>query len=295
MKGVCQSRGIGDIIIALPIARWFYDRGEEIVWPICREFLGNFEKVVPWVKWVGIETDARGDFFLNTPMKVFSEYGIKNEDVLYLYQYLNSNPELTNPELFSVMKFDQYKYWVTGVPFVNKWRLSDCIIRDYEREKSLLKSLEIDGEYVVVHRSGSNFRVDVDINWYGDDVRVIDVDEHLTDCIFDWIGVISGAKAFIGVDSSLANMVDSMGIDVEKFWIRRSPWDLTPVLGGSWRLLGSDLPIEEVKRVNIREEVEKKNRGMNSRSYSHVPFDVNKSGIPTSFLGALKGNTGYYR
>lgn len=294
-KGIIQSRGIGDIIIALPIAKHYHNKGYEIVWPICEEFLGSFEHTVPWVTWVGIKTDERGDYFLKEPMRVFKEHGIEQREILYLYQYLNSHPELTNEELFNILKFDQYKYWVAGVPFVNKWTLSECITRDLEREKSLLLALGITGEYVVVHKTGSNFRVDIDVNWFGKDVQIIDVDDHLTDNVFDWIGVLEGARAFVGVDSSFANLVDCLNIDTDRYWIRRSPWDLTPVLGGTWKLLQSNLPYGDGKRIELAAEVERKKRNANVQMFTQVPFDMNKKGIPTSFLGALKDQKGSYR
>jgi hypothetical protein len=60
--GIIQSRGLGDIVIALPIARHYYDQGWEILWPICQEFIHNFKDTVPWVKWISVTTD-QGSFF----------------------------------------------------------------------------------------------------------------------------------------------------------------------------------------------------------------------------------------
>ena len=59
-RGIIQSRGLGDIIIALPIARHYYDQGEEVVWPVCAEFYTTVRDAVPWVTWVSIETDPAG-------------------------------------------------------------------------------------------------------------------------------------------------------------------------------------------------------------------------------------------
>jgi hypothetical protein len=72
---------------------------------------------VPWVNWVSIETDAAGRFFLDRPLEVFKEWGVDADEALYLYQYLNTVPELTDPEMFNILKFDQYKYQTAGVAF----------------------------------------------------------------------------------------------------------------------------------------------------------------------------------
>ena len=117
-RGIIQSRGLGDILIALPIARHYWEQGEEIVWPICSEFLPSFKDSVNWVTWVPIETDAYGHYFLDTPLQEFARLGVDPDEALYLYQYLNTSPELTDPEMFAILKFDQYKYQTSAVPFL---------------------------------------------------------------------------------------------------------------------------------------------------------------------------------
>jgi len=272
-RGIIQSRGLGDIIIALPIAHYYYtEHGDEIYWPICQEFIEHFQRHVPWVSWLPC-VDKTGLFFYEEPTRLLAEVGV--EDALYLYQYLSSHPELTDPELFSILKFDQYKYWTGGVPFLRKWRLSECITRDVEAEEDLLASLGISGDYCVIHRSGSDYKWNEDISWL-EDMQVIDIDAHPTRSIFDWITVPAGASVFIGVDAVIANLVDSMILEIEdKYWIRRSGWDVTPVLGGTWTIIeNEDVPVEDRTRVNPRMEADRK---------LNPP-----SGYPTSFMSALK-------
>jgi len=50
--GLIQSRGIGDIIIALPIAKYYHDRGVEVYWPIDARFLPSFQNAVDYVKFI---------------------------------------------------------------------------------------------------------------------------------------------------------------------------------------------------------------------------------------------------
>lgn len=292
-RGICQSRGLGDIVIALPIAKFYHDKGDEIYWPICDEFMSSFTKTVPWVNWISVPTDQQGAFFLQTPLQKLEEIGVKQEDVLYLYQYLNSVPELTDPELFNILKFDQYKYWVSTVPFKNKWLLGSCITRDVARENKLRKKLKLPARYAVVHLTGSNFRADIDLSWLDPAVKVINIDDHKTDNIWDWLGVLEGAEAFVGVDSVYANIVDSLELNIpELFWIRRSPWDLTPVLGSLWTMVPTTLPIQEPQRVNpaaeaqAKMEAQQRSRNISGVS-SHVPFQASGA-IPTNFMHAVK-------
>ena len=297
-RGIIQSRGLGDIIIALPIARWYYEQGEEIVWPICREFYSSVRDHAPWVTWIAIDTDPAGSFFLDRPLAVFQEQGVDPDEALYLYQYLNTVPELTDPEMFNILKFDQYKYQTAGVPFRNKWELSSCITRQPAGEDQLAARLKSAGmnlskPYAVAHLTGSAAKVDQSIiTWLDPAVTVINVDLYKTASIFDWWGVIEGAEAVVCLDSAVANMVDQLCIaGPELFWIRRSAWDLTPVLGSAWQFVPTNLPIQEPTRVDPAVEARKK-AGSNPTSTggltSHVPFETNKTGIPTSFMHALK-------
>lgn len=41
--GLVQTRGIGDIIIALPIAQSFVNDGHEVFWPIDSRFVSSFQ------------------------------------------------------------------------------------------------------------------------------------------------------------------------------------------------------------------------------------------------------------
>lgn len=320
-KGIIQSRGLGDIIIALPIARHFYDQGQKIVWPVCEEFIPAVQDYAPWVNWVSIKTDPQGAFFLQTPLSVFAEWGLtEQEDLLYLYQYLNIVPELTDPEFFNILKFDQYKYQVAGVPFVKKWELGRSITRSNDRElalqERLAKSFDLRKPYVVVHLTGSSAKVDEAIvrNFIDPAVQIINIDLYLDKASspFDWIGVIERADAFVGLDSVFANMVDQLAITApDLYWIRRSAWDLTPVLGQAWTFVPTNLPIAEPKRVDPALEAKRKLGGAaltaspqtpsiaqtppkgqaNSGGaglVSHVPFETDKSKVPTSFMHALR-------
>lgn len=306
-RGIIQSRGLGDILIALPIARYYWEQGDEIHWPICEEFLPSFQDSVPWVNWYGIPTDSKGEFFVDAPLRVFREQGVDPAAALYLYHYLNTQPQMTSPELFSILKFDQYKYARAGVPFLRKWTLGDCIVRNSEREVSFKQRLNLPPVYNLAHLQGSSYSVDLAAVGALLDpaVAIIEI-KPLSDNIFDWLSVIEGADHVICVDSVYANMIDQLELQGPKLhWLRRSPWDLTPVLGSAWRIVPTSLPTADPKRVDPAVETQALKDRMAAQSrpqpqyradqggypssgvVSHVPFQA-AGKIPTSFMHALK-------
>lgn len=57
--GIIQPGRIGDIVICLPIAKWYHDRGYEVLWPVKKDMIKHFENYVDYVKFVPIEFDCR--------------------------------------------------------------------------------------------------------------------------------------------------------------------------------------------------------------------------------------------
>ena len=236
--GILQSRGLGDLIIALPIAKNYHDQGYEVYWPICETFWSSVRDVASWVKWIPIPVDARGDFFYVEPMKRLKAFGVT--ETVCLYQSLNIVPELAQVPWFQIQHFDEFKYTKAGVPFLKKWSLANCIERNHVREQALYQKLVKQPNYIVTHTEGSTFKVTPDLSNVPSDWQHISITEGVTDCIFDWLTIIEGAQAVICLDSAVSNMVDQLQIDVDKYWIPRSHIHQTPVLGTDWTIL--DVP-----------------------------------------------------
>lgn len=234
--GIIQSRGLGDIIIALPIAYHYHQQGQEVYWPICEEFLPSFKDTAPWVNWIPIPVDLQGRFYYDEPMNRLAQ--AEADEVICLYQSLNVKPELSDYPWFQIQHFDEFKYTKAEVPFLNKWRLAECITRDPQREQALYDKLVTNEHYVVAHLEGSNFKSDLDIEQFvPEGWQLILIDEKPTDCLFDWLKIIEGAESLVCIDSVVSNLVDQLKIDVDKYWIPRSHIHLTPVLGTTWTIL----------------------------------------------------------
>lgn len=305
--GIIQSRGIGDIVIALPIAKWYKDQGHEIYWPICEDFVSHFESSVPWVTWLSVPVDPTGDFFLKTPLELLAREGISHEDdILYLYQYLSSVPERTDPDLFAMMKFDQYKYAAAGVPFGQKWTLGDCIVRDPDREAKLYDQLVTKPRYMVYQGRASDVAYEIDLSGIEEGVERIEITE-ATDSIFDWLKILEGAETIVLIDSVFANLIDQLKIceSADLYYMRK--WnrrvDGNPVLLGAWSYIPVEAPpgVQVQSLADVAGAVAKTQQahapnnpavgapqaqptGGSAQTYS--PFGATQGGVPTSFMSA---------
>src|SRR2546423_949931 len=148
--GLIQSRGIGDIIIALPIADYFLEQGCEVHWPIHSGFLAAFQQAKPQVHWTGL--DEGPGYFYEIPLERLSN--VPCDRIIPLYSHLRSLPHIPNAALAASLKFDEYKYAVAGVPFSRKWDLR--LERDQEREQKLHEQLAINRPYICVHTHGAD-------------------------------------------------------------------------------------------------------------------------------------------
>jgi hypothetical protein len=298
--GIIQSRGLGDIVIALPIAKHYADQGYSIYWPICEEFVPSFEASVPWVTWLAVETDTVGKFFLETPLLALASVGItQEEDMLYLYQYLSSVPDRTDPDLFAMMKFDQYKYAASGVPFGKKWQLADCITRDPAREQKLYDQVVAQDRYMVYQGRASDVQYEIDLSPIDPAVQRIEITE-LTDNIFDWLKVLEGAETLILVDSVFANLVDQLKIceGVPKYFMRK--WnrrvDGNPVLLGEWSYIAVDTPpgmevrslADGAPPAQPQPQPPAQSKPGAGSAQTYTPFGPSKGNMPTSFLNATE-------
>jgi len=236
--GIIQSRGLGDIVIALPIARHYHDQGWEVHWPICREFIPHFVDAVPWITWHPVTTD-QGSFFLQQPMTILNRLGC--DEIMPLYQALTGQDYHTET-WFQHTKFDQYKYIKAGVPFKNKWNLGNCITRNSEREQAVLYEVRrqmpngmIDSPYCLVHLEGSDHRANFDPALVPEGMPIVEITE-VSNSVWDWMAVIEAADAVILVDSVYSNIVEQMTLldDDSRYFIPRSHIGLTPVQLNHW-------------------------------------------------------------
>lgn len=227
--GLIQSRGMGDIIIALPIAKWYHDRGFDIYWPININFIGTFIDAILYVNFIPFDFNDDLNGFYNTPHNILKE--LNCEIIIPLYSYLNGKP-LINEKLSKSLTFDQYKYAIACVPFSEKWNLS--IIRNKEKELNLYKSTVTNKDYILIHDTGSDVKWTVKIPEIYKNYEIIRIYEKTISAL-DWLLIIENAKCLIMIDSFYANLVDQLNLKNEKYFIFRSEANFTPVLKSGWK------------------------------------------------------------
>lgn len=232
--GIIQTRGLGDIIIATPIAYFYKALGFDVYWPIDSDFLASFITAFPEINFIPVDSNKLGsgteEYFYSFPLNVLNE--IKCDKIICLYSYL-SDLKITDLRLSSSLSFDMYKYAVSRVPFREKWNLK--VNRNFERENNLLNSISLDlrENYIVVHDEGSNFKVNLEKILPENNLRIIKISQ-ITDNVFDWLSVIENAKTLVMIDSVYSNLVDQLSIPVKKYLYLRSPFPFTPVLMSNW-------------------------------------------------------------
>ncbi len=232
--GIIQTRGLGDIIIAAPIAQYYIDQGFTVYWPVDSRFLMAVQSAFPDIHFLGIDPQIHGhesfDYFYGEPLRQLRDLGC--EKIYSLYSYL-SGVDVVNEKFSNALKFDEYKYAVAQVPFSHKWKLK--IKRDLERETELKKKLGISKPYALIHEEGSNFKMSIQLPAdVSDRLQVVRMSA-LTDNPFDWIGAIEEASMLVCVDSCFANLAEQMNLCEDKYLMLRSDIRATPVFKNGWK------------------------------------------------------------
>jgi hypothetical protein len=238
--GIIQTRGFGDIIIALPIALHYHEQGYHVHWPVVDAWVEQLSAQVPWVKWIPIAPD-NGAFFYDTPRARLKNFGC--EEIICLYQALTGHPEFSEEPWFQHTAFDQYKYIRAELPYKDKLRLPECITRDHEREQALYDQLIVKASnsgdvppYVVTHLNSSEQTVRYDSSIIPEGWMIVPIVNQGR--IFDWITVIERAEVIIMTDSVFANLVDGLDlVGPERYFIPQHHIQLSATLLGDWRYL----------------------------------------------------------
>lgn len=203
--GIIQPGKIGDIIICLPIAKWYADRGWKVVWPVDKNIINNFIGYVNYVEFIPTEFNcvlAHQICFQNNCNQVIDlAFTIPGANSHNSDWYLNHN---------DTMSFDEMKYEIAEVPFEEKWNLR-ITNRDLDVERNIL--LYNDRKKIAQMNSS-----DVKIPF-----SLLDTycDRHNTRfltptslSIFDWITTLENMEGHYLIESCFSNLVDQLQIKV---------------------------------------------------------------------------------
>jgi hypothetical protein len=232
--GIIQTRGIGDLILALPIAHYYHSKGYTVYWPISSDFIVFMRTAAPYVTFLPVERQklpSDQSFFIDEPRRLLELQ--RCTDIRVLYNVTGGN--IVDGKLGRSLKFDEYKYAICHVPFSEKWNLR--INRDMNRERDLNSRLNISGKYICVHRKSGTFQGEVPLLKEIQGARQLVEVEELTDNPFDWIYTLEHASKLVLLDSCYANLVEQLNIPTEKYLILRSVIQVTPVFKNGWEFI----------------------------------------------------------
>lgn len=227
--GIIQPGKIGDIIICLPIAKYYFDKGYEIVWPVDKKIINNFVDYIDYVKFIPI------DFHCSLARKICLEQEWCNHIVDLSFNLLGSW-EGRNSKLFAscfkeqTMMFDELKYQIADVPFEERWKLS--FVRNFEREKTLFEKLNPKNEeFILTHWQGSDCTRKIEIK---EQIKQIEAGP-FTESIFDWLGVLEKAKGFVVIASCFSVLIEQMKFKQPKILLNRGGG--LPVYKQDWNII----------------------------------------------------------
>lgn len=226
--GIIQPGKIGDILICLPIAKYYHDKGRTVHWPVLPYCRAIFEPAVDYVQWHSCELSYQS-----------SVNQLPQCDHLPIYCGFGDRPDLSHQWLVTGLTFDAYKYYTANVPFSEKYTLS--LNRNEQREQVLKDTLSINEPYRVVCEYSSDGSRDI-VNYLPKDKRIVKVSQ-LTDSILDWIPILMGADEIHSIDSAIVNLCAGLRIGIDKKCYRYyrpgygNDHRLYPVLPENWQTI----------------------------------------------------------
>lgn len=266
--GIIQVRGIGDAIIAVPIAQYYRQKNIGVYFALDDRYCESFQYAFPDITFVPVphktynpEEGINCPYWFETPFTLLKERGC-DSIISFPYHELHlmhapDTPQaakdslihrLVNPgerramntSLYQHFKFDEFKYHVANVPFEQKWNLK--IRRNYQREHELFNKLVRGGRpLIVTHLTGSNIGYTVESLGLDTNANeVINITDDVTSNIFDWLTILERANTVITLDSVFCNLIEQLNFKNTKLFIRRSNIYMTPVLKNNWDLVQVD-------------------------------------------------------
>ena len=201
---IIQPGAFGDIIICAPIAKWYYDKGYEVIWPVQGKYFEHLKSIVTgYASPVLIEKECtgQGDWLWEASKyaREFKEPGMK---VLELSDRCGVSQEKPNEN------FEQYKYRIAEVPFEKKHHL---YVGGDIAEHSLYQEVvpkEYNHDYTLVHLTSSdNVTQEIPEEISGNVIHVREVGGYN---ICDWRKVALKARAIYCVESSFHCFIDGI-------------------------------------------------------------------------------------
>ena len=215
-----QPGRTGDILICLPIARW-YSSFYEVHWLCPKEYhdlFRNIEYVIP------VEGYQEKDYEIILDLS----FGIQQGTTLHKW-WTHTRP--------TWQSFVSAKYALANVPIRQRWNFE--WIRNEDRERNLYERIinKYGTEYAVVHETTWDYHTNISVS-----ISKVTFERIADFNIFDWYAVLDKATEMHCIDSSLCNFVDV----VPEFHLRKKFYYSSPktpsqedrtILMNNWRFV----------------------------------------------------------
>tara|TARA_R110000822_G_scaffold145230_1_gene284061 strand:- start:4059 stop:4769 length:711 start_codon:yes stop_codon:yes gene_type:complete len=230
--GIIQPGRIGDIIISLPIAKYYNDKGYKIIWPIAAPFIKQFSDAVDYAQFIPVRhlniSDTQS--WHRDAKWILNSFDCDKQFDLLLN--MADADEASNKWRKSGKPFDEFRYDITNVPFEEKWNLQ--INRNEERENALYNKVVTQDKYVVCHTQASNVSRNITLSdEITNNYQVVNLTQ-ITNNIFDWIKVLENATKLIMIDSCFANLVEQLDLNDNKTILDKGNDFQLPTLKTKW-------------------------------------------------------------
>lgn len=232
--GINQPGKIGDIIITLPIAQYFIDKGYEVVWPVLDCIYSHF-KYFDDIKFIPVKCPHVNYTHMWYSITTAELQKHKCDKIFELSLRIPGYDKSTHKWNETDLTFDEWRYVECEVPFDQKWKLK--VPRQDSREQELHFKIVDNDRFIVVHTDGSDCSKPIEFD-LPSDVQRVNIKPY-TDCIFDWLSIIENAEKIVMLDSCYFNLIEQLNIKGDKYFIPRSDWAATPIMRNDWKVICS--------------------------------------------------------
>jgi hypothetical protein len=228
--GIIQPGRLGDVIICLPIAKYYADRGHEVVWPMFTSIAHMVREVVDYVTLLPVVEDVYRAVDQARDL-LYDQNVDRVIDIAATFPGSECTDEYVRcGDGLGAETFDIFKYRLAEVPLEEKWKLS--LKRDLRKEEALYQAYTGIKEYVVTSLSCSKGIAKVVLDVGSKNIIEMNTNHN----IFHWITILERAKGIVCVESAVSNLVEQLQIPCKKVLIKK-PDGRLPVLKGGWEII----------------------------------------------------------
>jgi hypothetical protein len=213
--GLLQPGRLGDIIICLPIAKYYYNRGYKVFWPIFKNYYKMVSDVVDYVDFFPVTNNVyecvkeASQIFKDNNITDIIDIAATFPDSTCTDEYVNCGDGLGDEA------FDQFKYRKANVPFDEKWKLD--YKRNLQSEQNVYNAVVKHTPYDIVGLEYSGGKLNVKVESRNNIVNF--TSEH---SLFDWRLVFEQADNIVLANSAMANFIEQINLVNKKYLVNKT-------------------------------------------------------------------------